>query len=178
VLCLQTACSEAEPPDAYYDGGPRPNFDPAFDAGPGRGNRDQLCTRGQCNAANLVCVAEADGDGGTADYCRLECDLQDNTDPCGVGSKCGRLTDNSGACLPAGAKDEACPCDDGLACTLLPQGDAGEIAICKTICDPDQTGNVDAGPDAGGGGTTNPSCDSDETCRRLAGQNDTGVCVD
>jgi hypothetical protein len=164
IVGVLPACSEAETPAAYFDAGGRPDggFSP-FDAGPGRGGRDQPCVRGRCSNNDLICVSENDGDGGTTDVCRLSCDLGDDTDPCGLGATCGRLTDMNGACLPAGVKDESCPCDEGFTC-VAPMSDGGPATICKTACD--------ASPDAG----VQP-CAVAETCTRLSNSPTAGACI-
>lgn len=165
IVFALVACSEAETPQGFFDAGGRPDggFSP-FDSGPDLGGRDQECLRGRCDSTNLVCVSENQAGGGTVDNCRLRCDQQDNTDPCGDGSSCGNLTDGTGACLPAGKKNEDCPCDEGFTCVILDTGDAGQTTTCKTAC------QVDA--DAG------QQCAADEECVRLNMGNGAGACVD
>lgn len=170
IVVSASACSEAETPEANFDGGGRPDggFTP-FDSGPDNGARDQSCLRGRCDSSDLVCVSTSQGDAGVVDFCRLRCTLGDNSDPCGDASSCGRLTDNSGACLPAGKKDEPCPCDEGFTCVIL-DTDAGQTTICKSSCDTD----IDAGPDAG----IDSQCVGSEQCVRLNMGNGAGACVD
>jgi hypothetical protein len=180
ALLFAPACSEAETPDGSFDGGGRPDggFAP-FDAGPNRGGRDQPCAEGRCRNNSLTCVDDTGADGGTVRICRLVCDRDDTTDPCGAGSTCGRLTNGGGACLPAGALDDPCPCDEGFTCVApdYPDGgiaafpDGGEPAtLCKPVC---TVAPADAGPgDAGG---YDSGCAPDQ-CVRLLNSQTAGAC--
>lgn len=166
LLSSTFACSEAETPDARFDGG-LPDEAP-FDAGPGFGSRDEPCVNARCESSDLVCVSEAQGE----NICRLRCDLAANDDPCGLGSTCGRLQNNEGACLPAGGLDEDCPCDEGFACALLPDGSGANVNICKRSClVPSDGGVVD-------GGDAVDTCPGQQVCRRLQGSDTLGVCLD
>lgn len=165
------ACSEAETPDAWHDGGVT---DLPFDAGPGFGSRDEPCANGRCESNALVCVAEPQPGGGTQNMCRERCDLNDQSDPCGTGSTCVRLLSGDGACLPAGGLDEPCPCDEGYACAALQTADGERENICKRACAPDGPDGepVDAGPGAV------VQCPGQQTCRPLQGSDNLGVCLD
>jgi hypothetical protein len=135
---------------------------PSVDAGPSvapptdGGTRDEPCLNGRCRDDTLVCISEASG-GDTTQTCRLACDTNDDTDPCGERSTCSRLTNNDGACLPAGQVDDECPCDEGFVCVALDPGQ-----LCKTAC------IVDAG---------SPTCDPNETCTALANSTVDGACI-
>lgn len=155
TLC---ACSDAESPDAFYDAGVSFHAD----SGPDFGAEGQPCANGNCDNDALVCVIEGSDDGPR--ICREKCDREEPGDPCGAGRSCERLTDGTGACLPAGGLDEPCPCDQGFRCMNLPS-DGGPTNICKTECDP----NADGGPDP---------CSATERCARLTGSDDLGVCID
>lgn len=172
LLSSSLACSEAETPNAQFDGGV-PSEAP-FDAGPGFGSRDEPCASGRCESNDLVCVSESIQGGGTENICRFRCDVDATDDPCGLGSTCGLLQNDQGACLPAGGLDGDCPCDEGFSCALLPQGDGGNASICKRTCaleGPDG-GVLDAGPDAVA------ACPGSQVCRRLQGSDNLGVCLD
>jgi len=161
AMCV--SCSEAETPDAYYIA-PLVNTD----AGVG-GGRGEVCIDGTCNTSDLVCVNQND-----ILTCRLVCDLSDSSDPCGTGSVCRILDDDSGGCFPGGLLDADCInsiCDDGLSCTQLDiadpdNPDAGTITVerCKTSC------NIS------GNGQPSP-CPSGTTCRLFQGSDTSGVCL-
>lgn len=177
LLCLLllssvVACSEAETPDAQFDGGVP--TDRPFDAGPGFGSRDEPCANGRCESSALVCVAEPQPGGGNLNICRERCDLQATDDPCGLGSTCARLLDGDGACLPAGRLDEDCPCDQGFECVALTDTGSGQqVSLCKVACvvELDDGGVLDAGPDAV------EDCPGQQSCRQLKNGN-VGVCLD
>jgi hypothetical protein len=163
IGAISTSCSEAETPDAYYIA-PIVNTD----AGVG-GGRGQVCINGSCNTSNLVCVNQND-----ILTCRLICDLADSSDPCGVGSICRTLDDDSGACFPGGVLDADCInsiCDDGLSCTQLdipdtdnPDGGTITVERCKFSCLIDNDGQ--------------PSfCPPGTTCRLFQGSDTSGVCL-
>ncbi len=172
VLCsavLPLGCSDAETPDAYFDGG-------TVDAGR-RGLRDEPCLEGACINNDVdVCVQQGSGADATL-ICKEICDPTFN-DPCGLRRRCRPLDNGTGACLPANLLDESCPCDDGLACVNftqpappidLPDGgqitDAGTLVIrnvCKTEC------TITAGED---------DCEVG-SCRLFMGSITDGVCIE
>lgn len=162
LAVVLAACSEAETPDARFDAGPRVDLNDGNDEA---GGRDQPCLTGnRCASEDLLCVNEQ----GTQ-TCRLVCTLSATDDPCGDRQTCEALGDGSGACLPAGQRDEACPCDEGFACALLDDGNGGQRGVCKQRCET-QAGAADAGP----AGTA--TCPESEQCAPLQG-NDFGVCI-
>lgn len=168
LLAPLLACSEAETPDAQFDGGVVHEF---FDAGPGFGGRDEPCANGRCSTNALVCVNETQSNGTSQNICRALCDLDDDTDPCGLGFTCGRLENDQGFCRPAGGLDGECPCDEGYSCVRLTTN-TGEINTCKRTCVVEENGNpLDAGPWAV------EDCPAQQTCVRLSGDN-SGVCLD
>ena len=166
---LPVGCSDAETPDAYFDGG-------YVDAGR-RGLRNEPCLEGGCINEDVdICVQQGSGANATL-ICREICDPTFN-DPCGLGRRCRPLDNGTAACLPANGLDESCPCDDGLACVSytepadpidLPDGgqiiDAGIIVVrdvCKTSC------TITAGEDDCAVGT----------CRLFTGSAVNGVCIE
>jgi len=156
-LASVVACSDAVTPNANYEAGVV-----VTDGGDDVGGRDQPCTPSNtCNQGDLTCVR-----GGTnPNTCRLECDLDDDDDPCGALSTCRPLESGNGVCLPASTLDGPCPCDEGFACVNL----GGNI--CKIAC----AVGIDGGPD---------DCPTDAgECRPFqggpdGGLRDDGVCLD
>ncbi len=150
------ACSDAQTPNAYYAAAVIPG-----DAGP-IGERDQACTSTNgCFGDDLTCINDD-----VSPICRLECDVADNTDPCGVGQACRPLVNTTGgACLPAGALNDPCPCDEGFSCTRVGVGDGGTESVCRTSCE-----FVDGGPG---------DCPAGEgECRLFEGQETSGACTE
>lgn len=163
VILSSLNCSEAETPDAQF-------VPTIVDAGDSTtGGRDQPCNDGRCNEDGLICVEQ-----NSALTCRLSCDLDDSSDPCGHASLCRRLDDDSGACFPGGLLDEPCInsiCDDDLACTLLsipdpdnPDGGTVDAEICKLSCSIDSNGSA-------------IPCPRGMTCALFAGSSTNGVCL-
>lgn len=157
VALSATACSDAVTPNANYEAGVI-----IVDGGNGVGGRDEPCTPSNtCNNNTLTCVR---GGGAAENTCRLECDRDDTTDPCGALSTCRPLESGGGVCLPASTLDGPCPCDEGFACVNL-NGN-----ICKIAC----LVGVDGGPDncPNGAGECTPFQGGPD-----GGLRDDGVCL-
>ncbi len=157
------ACSDAETPNALYDAGP---FVIITDSGVnnGGGELNEACSSNSCANANLLCVPQ-NNNGQTENICRARCDVDDNTDPCGLRFTCVRVGENLGACLPAGQNNEDCPCDEGFACARINDSNGNPTDVCKTSCNPSQP-------------VGSTGCTDNTRCIAFQGSSTEGVCLD